>query len=359
MDKLTVLVLFGGKSSEHEVSNNSAASVIKNIPEDKYDIIKLGITNEGKWFRYNGCVDMLPEDKWTEDTQNLVPAFISPDTSVGGIVELHSGTAVNTRVDVVFPVLHGKNGEDGTIQGLLQLAGLPFVGCDMTSSADCMDKAVTNALADWAGVAQAKWLSYTESEYRNNPPEALEKAGKALGYPIFVKPANAGSSVGISKANDINELADAFEVAFSQDYKVVLEETIVGKEVECAVLGNDNPIASVPGEIAPCNEFYDYEAKYISGTSGLFIPARVDDAILKEVKKQAVKVFSALGCSGFSRVDFFVTDNGDIMFNEINTIPGFTQISMYPKLFDYSGIPYPQLLDRLLTLALENHRRSN
>lgn len=352
MDKLTVLVLFGGKSSEHDVSCVSASSVIANIPQDKYDIIKMGITKDGAWYRFNGETALLPEDKWLEDTANLTPAFVSPDPTVGGIVEIINGQAKQTKVDVVFPVLHGKNGEDGTVQGLLQLAEIPYVGCDMTSSAACMDKALTNALADQAGIPQAKWLSYTEHEYRSNPQKALDECVEKLGYPIFVKPAKAGSSVGISKASDLNELADAFETAFANDSKVVLEETVIGSEVECAVLGNDEPVAATPGEIAPCNDFYDYEAKYISGDSGLFIPARISEDMLKKVQKEAIRAYKALGCSGFSRVDFFV--NGEeIKLNEINTIPGFTSISMYPKLWAHSGLAYPELIDKLLRLAIE------
>ncbi len=351
MNKLTVLVLFGGNSSEHDVSTVSAKSVIDNMPTEKYDIIKLGITKDGRWFRYNGGTDMLPEDKWVDDKENLIPAHLVPDTSVGGIIQIENGVAQAVKIDVVFPVLHGKNGEDGTVQGLLQLSGLPFVGCDMLSSADCMDKAVTNALADRAGIPQAKWLSYTEHQYRSNPHKILAEAEEALGWPIFVKPANAGSSVGITKATDENSLADAFELAFANDKKVVLEETIIGKEVECAVLGNDEPIVATPGEIAPCNDFYDFDAKYIAGTSGLFIPARISEEKLCEVKKQAIKAYKALGCSGFSRVDFFVNDDG-IFLNEINTIPGFTSISMYPKLFDHIGVSYSELLDKLLLLAI-------
>lgn len=352
MDKLTVLILFGGKSSEHDVSTVSAASVIENIPQDKYNVIKMGITKEGAWYRYNGDTALLPEDKWVEDTANLVPAFLSPDPTVGGIIETTDGGIAITKVDAVFPVLHGKNGEDGTVQGLLQLAEIPYVGCDMTSSAACMDKAITNALADQAGIAQAKWLSYTEHEYRSNPQKALDECVEKLGYPIFVKPAKAGSSVGISKAANVHELADAFETAFANDSKVVLEETVIGSEVECAVLGNSEPIAATPGEIAPCNEFYDYEAKYIAGTSGLFIPARISDDMLKKVQQQAIKAYKALGCSGLSRVDFFVNGE-DILLNEINTIPGFTSISMYPKLFAHSGISYSDLIDRLIKLAIE------
>ncbi len=356
MEKITVLAIFGGKSSEHDVSTVSAASVIENIPQEKYDVIKMGITKSGAWFRYNGDTALLPEDKWLEDETNLVPAFISPDPTVGGIIEITESGIRQTAVDVVFPVLHGKNGEDGSVQGLLQLAEIPFVGCDMTASAACMDKAITNALADRFGIKHAKWLCYTEHEYRSNPKNALDEAVRELGYPIFVKPAKAGSSVGISKATDIHELADAFETAFANDSKVVLEETVTGSEVECAVMGNDEPVAATPGEIAPCNDFYDFDAKYVAGTSGLFIPARISDDMLKKVQKEAVRAYKALGCSGLSRVDFFVNGE-DIILNEINTLPGFTSISMYPKLFDYSGTPYSQLLDKLITLAIEKKEK--
>lgn len=354
-DKKKLLVLFGGKSSEHDVSCVSAKSVLCNVPTDKYEIITIGITKEGNWFRYSGSYDKLPEDKWLDDPAELSPAFVSPDPTVGGIVE-ESGI---TEVDVVFPVLHGKNGEDGTVQALLQLAEIPFVGCDMLSSAVCMDKAVTNSLADRVGIKQAKWLSITQYDYRKSPQPFLENAVAQLGTPIFVKPANAGSSVGISKVKDLNELADALETAFAYDEKVVLEECIVGQEIECAVLGNEEPTVSVPGEIAPSNEFYDFDAKYVSGSSGLYIPAHISEEMQAEVRKQAVRAYKAMGCSGFSRVDFFVTADDEIYLNEINTIPGFTSISMYPKLFEYGGVPYPELIDRLITFAIQKHEGQN
>ena len=349
--KKKVLVLFGGVSSEHDVSLKSASSVIKNIPEDKYEIIPMGITKEGRCFVFSGSPDLLPDSNWLADESLLEPAVISCDRSHHGIIRLADGSV--ERVDVVFPVLHGKNGEDGTMQGLLEISGIPYVGCNTTASAVCMDKAVTNAMADFYGIPQAKWTSFDKYAYSADKTAVLASAAEKLGFPIFVKPANAGSSVGISKAKDITELEAACEKAFEHDKKLVLEESITGVEVECAVLGNDEPIASVIGEVVPCNEFYDYDAKYLANESELHIPARLSDDMLKKVADSAIRAYRALGCSGFTRVDFFVCANGDILLNEPNTIPGFTSISMYPKLFAASGIPYSELLDRLINYALE------
>ncbi len=351
--KQKVLVLFGGVSSEHDVSLNSACSVIKNIPADKYEIIPMGITKDGRCYIYNGSPDMLPEGRWLEDKENLEPAVISTDRAHHGIIRLANGAEIE-KIDVVFPVLHGKNGEDGTMQGLLEIAGLPYVGCGTAASAACMDKAVTNAMADFYGIPQAKWVAFDRHAYSGNKTALLANAAEKLGFPIFVKPANAGSSVGISKAKNIEELEAACEKAFEHDKKLVLEEGVIGMEVEVAVMGNEEPVASVVGEVVPCNEFYDYDAKYLANESELHIPARLPEEKLEEVRKAAVNAYRALGCEGFTRVDFFVrTSDGEIMLNEPNTIPGFTSISMYPKLFAASGVPYSELLDRLLKLAME------
>lgn len=350
----TVLVLFGGVSSEHDVSLVSAKSVIENIPKDKYNIICLGITKDGQWLKYSGNAQNLPDGKWLEDETLLTPALISTDRVVPGLL-LFTDTGIEmVGIDAAFPVLHGKNGEDGTVQGMLQLAGIPFVGCDMLSSAVCMDKAVTNALADVSGIPQAKWRSFKAYEFRSASGNLLKEAADYLGFPIFVKPANAGSSVGISKAKNTNELADAVQLAFKHDEKVVLEQGIAGMEVECAVMGNDEPLASVPGEVVPCNEFYDFDAKYVAGTSELHIPARLPEEKLEEIRASACRVYKMLGCSGMARVDYFVRESdGTVLLNEPNTIPGFTSISMYPKMFAASGLPYPELLDKLICLAIE------
>lgn len=347
-----VLVLFGGASSEHDVSTVSASSVLKHIPSDKYTVTMMGITKEGQWYLYEGDIDLLPEDKWL-DSGAITPAFVSPDRSIHGITVLRDGGYENIRVDIAFPVLHGRNGEDGTIQGLFQLAGIPFVGCDMVSSAVSMDKIFTNTVADASGVPQAAWDSLTEYEYRTGA-KTLDDVAAKLGYPIFVKPANAGSSVGITKAHDRDELQAAMELALQHDTRILFEEFIDGFEVECSILGNDELENGVVGQIIPANEFYDFDAKYDNADSTLHIPALIPGEKRDEVAEAARKVFKALGCTGFSRVDFFVSrTDGRVLFNEINTIPGFTNISMYPKMMEAAGVPYAELCDRLLQLAEE------
>lgn len=354
--KKTVAVLFGGVSSEHEVSLVSAKSVIEHIPAEAYDIIMVGITKSGRWLRYSGPTAALPDSSWERDPGNR-PAFISPDAGVRGLVETDAqGHVTVTPLDAVFPVLHGANGEDGTIQGLLTLAGLPFVGCGTASSAVCMDKVLTKQVLESGGVAQAKWGSFTAADLVENEDTVLDAIAEKLGFPIFVKPANAGSSVGITKAKDRKALAVAAREALKYDSKAVCEEAVRGKELECAVLGNENVTVSVCGEIVPGNEFYDYEAKYNSSESLLFIPARIPQEKSDEIRAVAEKAYRLLGCAGMARVDFFLREDGAVLLNEPNTIPGFTSISMYPKLFEASGISYGELLDRLLRLAMERKR---
>jgi D-alanine-D-alanine ligase len=348
------LVIFGGASPEYEVSLRSAHSVIDNIPKDKYEVLTLGITKDGRWLLYTGSSENIGSGAWLKFERFLCPAVVSPDRSIHGITVMRGGQVENVRVDVVFPVLHGKNGEDGTIQGLFELAGIPFVGCGTLSSAMSMDKAVTNTLADYAGIAQAKWLSVTSYDYKNAPEKFRQSCLEKTGFPLFVKPANAGSSVGITKVRDEGGLAAAIEAAFLHDDKIVVEENIDGREVECAVLGNDETYAPVVGEIVPCNEFYDYDAKYISDGSVIHIPADIPPETAEKVRAEAQRIYRTLGCSGLSRVDFFIRrKDGAVLFNEINTIPGFTSISMYPKMFEAAGMSYSELLDRLLTLACE------
>ena len=351
--KMKVLVVFGGVSSEHDVSLVSASSVINNIPKDKYEILTMGITKEGISYLYKGSPDDLPHGKWLENSDCLERCVISPDRGHHGIIHLESGRI--ERVDVVFPVLHGKNGEDGTMQGLLEISGIPFVGCKAAASAVCMDKSLTNALLDYHGVSQAKWMAVNGFEFKCDKTGFAQRAADYLGFPVFVKPANAGSSVGIRKASDTASLVDACDYAFEFDKKIVLEEGITGAEVECAVLGNDEPIASTVGEIVPCNDFYDYDAKYVANATDLFIPARLSEEKIEEIRKNAVRIYKLLGCRGLTRVDFFVRESdSEVLLNELNTIPGFTSISMYPKLFAASGIEYPELIDRLICYALEN-----
>lgn len=350
MEKLTVAILFGGASSEHDVSCVSAKGILSNINKEKYNIIMLSITKNGEWYLFDDDVEMLPNDQWL-NSKSLKKAYISPDTSVKGVVT-ENGEII--KLDCVFPVLHGKNGEDGTVQGLLQLAQIPFVGCDATSSGTCMDKAVANAVADAFGIAQAKWCTFTDFEYKNDKEKCINMAIKKLGFPMFVKPANAGSSVGISKAHDVAELEKGIEIALNEDKKVVIEEFIDGLEVECAVLGNDEPIAAEVGQIVAAAEFYDFDAKYNNPESQLHIPALIPEEKRNEVRERALFTYKSLGCEGLSRCDFFVSNvDGRVLFNEVNTIPGQTPISMYPKLFEAVNVPYTELIDRLISLALE------
>ena len=347
-----LLVIFGGCSSEYSVSLRSAASVLRNLDSSKYNVITLGITKDGAWYLYNGDIDSIENDCWFND-EDTTPAILSPDKKDKSlIVHNDMGAYEKIAIDVIFPVLHGKNGEDGTIQGIFELAGIPYVGCGLLASGMCMDKAVTNTLADAAGIDGAKWAAFTETEYREGRVN-LAAIEEKLGYPIFVKPANAGSSVGISKAHNQMELLAALDLAFKNDYKAVLEETLVGREIECAVMGNSQPVASCIGEILPTAEFYDFDAKYIDNSTGLAIPADLPESLREKVRAAAVNAYRTMGCEGLSRVDFFLCDDGRICLNEINTLPGFTSISMFPKLFGQVGIPYSELLDRLIEYAEE------
>ena len=352
--KKRIAVLFGGVSSEHEVSRMSAATVLRNIPEEKYEVLQLGITKEGKWLLFTGNTDEILNGNWESNPLNR-PAFLLPDTTVHGLL-VKEATGWNTvRLDAAIPVLHGKNGEDGTMQGLLQLAGIPFVGCDATSSAACMDKVITNVMLEHAGIPQARFTWLYAADFDRDPEGVTTAVEAELGsYPLFVKPANAGSSVGVSKACNREDLMAGLRKAAKEDRKVLIEENIVGQEVECAVLGNENPIASCVGEIAPSSEFYDYEDKYINGTSGLYIPAHISEETSQKLRALAIKAFRVMGCEGLARVDFFVRkSDGEVLLNELNTLTGFTAISMYPKLMEYGGVPVSDLIDRLIRLALE------
>lgn len=337
-----LLILFGGKSGEYEVSEMSAASVLSNIDTDKYNIIKIGITKDGRWFKTDASPEQIKRGEW--DSMPKQSAFLSPDTSHHGIFV--EGKLQN--VDVIFPVMHGDYCEDGCIQGLFELSGIPYVGPGVLASAAGMDKSATKLFAAASGVPQAKW--YITSPAASE--EEIEKIESEFSYPIFVKPCNAGSSLGISKAGNRAELEKAIAEAAKFDSKILCEEYIDGYEVECAVLGNEDTRASVVGQITPSNEFYDYSAKYIDNASGLTIPANIPEETAEKIREYAVTVFKALGCRGMSRVDFFVLrGSGEIKFNEINTLPGFTSISMYPKLWEKSGIPYSELIDKLIEYA--------
>ena len=353
MKKLNVCVLFGGMSPEHAVSLRSAESVLNNLDSEKYDIFPVGITKEGKWFLFGGKdYGMLPGGAWETCAENC-PVAISPVRGEGLLCFADEGLR-RVKLDVVFPVLHGENGEDGAMQGLLQIAGIPYVGPHVSASAVAMDKTLTKLVVDQLGATQAAWQLVRRSDLRHNAQQILEQLENRFVYPMFVKPAGTGSSVGVSKASDRAALVSALYAAAAFDEKVLVEEFIRGREVEVAVMGNDSPVASICGEIDSGADFYDYDAKYITDTSVAYIPARIDEEVAERVRDAAVKIYSAIGCQGLSRVDFFVTyDDNRVVFNEINTLPGFTSISMYPKLFEASGIPYGQLLDALLRLAME------
>ena len=352
MDKFNVGIIFGGKSSEHEVSLVSAESIIKSISREKYNVYLIGITKEGKWQLFSGDVSEIPTGKWKDNVQNK-NIFIAPDPEVHGIVIAGGDELKTLRLDVVVPVLHGKNGEDGVIQGLFETAGIPYVGCGVLSSAICMDKICTNTMLAHFGIDKAKFHWFNRYDFETNPEKCVDDTESVVGgYPMFIKPANAGSSVGISKAKNREELILGIKKAIKEDSRILIEEGISGKEIECAVLGNDELVASVLGEIVPCNEFYDYEAKYIND-SNLYIPARIPDDIADKVREIAKKAYKFLDCKGLARVDFFV-ENGTnkIYLNEPNTFPGFTSISMYPKLMEATGIPFSDLIDKLIELAM-------
>ncbi len=353
MNKLNVCVLFGGMSPEHAVSLRSAESVLNNLDREKYDIFPVGITKEGKWFLFGGeDYSMLPGGAW-EDCVGNCPVAISPVRGDGLLCFAEDGLR-RVKLDVVFPVLHGENGEDGAMQGLLQIAGIPYVGPHVSASAVAMDKTLTKLVVDQLGAPQAAWHLVRRGDLRHHTQQVLDTLESRFAYPMFVKPAGTGSSVGVSKAVNRPALESALHAAAAFDEKVLVEEFIYGREVEVAVMGNDSPMASICGEIDSGADFYDYDAKYITDTSVAYIPARIDEEVAEQVRDAAVKIYSAIGCQGLSRVDFFVTyEDNRVVFNEINTLPGFTSISMYPKLFDASGIPYRQLLDELLRLAME------
>ena len=355
MNRSKLAVVFGGASSEHEVSQWSAASILRSVPRDRFDLMMLGITKDGRWFRYDGPVEGVEDGSW-EHSDRLTPALISPDAGTHGVLLLEESGVRPVRLDVVFPVLHGRNGEDGTIQGLLEMAGIPYVGCGVTASANCMDKAIAKTLFTAAGIPNARWMEVTAQDL-DRIDLVEEQAASALGYPMFVKPVCAGSSVGVHKVTEPAQLEEAVRDALRFDNRVLIEECIKGQEVECAVMGNGQPVASdLVGEIA-ASGFYDYEGKYLNDSAQLYIPARIPQAAAERVRALAVKAYRALGCRGLARVDFFVCDGAEdgrgVVLNEINTLPGFTNISMYPKLFLASGYDYPGLVEKLIDLALE------
>ncbi|HEV2350993.1 MAG TPA: D-alanine--D-alanine ligase family protein [Terriglobia bacterium] len=367
--KLRVGLLFGGRSGEHEVSLTSAASVLKALDPAKYEVVPIGITREGSWRVGKAAEYLLPEAGHSSvAAEKLLPAVLengkpvmaSADPTTPQLVPIHrtSSPGIKSQVDVMFPVLHGTFGEDGTVQGLLELAGIPYVGAGVLASATGMDKDIMKKLFRDAGLPVVPWVLVLRSEWENDPSQARKKVAATIGFPLFVKPGNLGSSVGISKVHHARELTAAMDLAAQYDRKILVEQAVTGREIECAVLGNEHPEASVPGEIIPVNEFYDYEAKYVKEGSNIIIPARLTHRQVRRIQEYSVRAFQAIDGAGMARVDFLLERAVSRTFvNEINTIPGFTPISMYPKLWEASGVSYAQLLDHLIQLALERHQQ--
>ncbi len=349
MPRQRVAVLLGGKSGEHEVSVTSARSVISALDSDRWDVVPVGITRSGNW--------MTPEE-----TRLALDAGQSAFVDAGAPV-LHAPEALAALAscDVAFPLVHGTNGEDGTLQGLLEIAGIPYAGCGVAASAIGMDKALMKALFREAGIPVSRYSVIRSWEYTLAQNDSMALIDQAIGYPCFVKPANGGSSVGVTRARSREDMPAAFEAAFAYDDKAVIEQAVVGREVECSILGNEHPEASVIGEIVPDRDFYDYDSKYSSAsTTQLYIPAPIPEGTARDIQRMAIRMYQVMGCEGYARVDFFLTPADKIYANEVNTIPGFTSISMYPKLWEASGLGYTPLLTKILELALARHqRRSN
>ncbi len=352
---LRVGVLFGGRSSEHEVSLASARNVIDALNQAGHTVVPIGITPQGRWLPHEQALAQLGESAATREPQTTLEP--RADDTWALLPQANSESEL-PAVDVIFPVLHGPYGEDGTVQGLLEMANIPYVGCGVLASAVGMDKVIAKQLFAQAGLPQPDFQVVMRRRWAAEPEQILEALEANLPYPVFVKPANLGSSVGVSKARNRAELIDAIALACRFDRKVVVEQAVANaREIEVSVLGNEDPIVSTPGEIVPGNEFYDYAAKYLDDNSQLIIPAELSEALVKQVQSLAIKAFQVADCSGLARVDFLLDDaSGALYLNEINTMPGFTQISMYPKLWAASGISYAELVDRLLALALERHQ---
>jgi len=353
--KLRIVVLFGGRSGEHEVSLVSAQSVLSVLDLAKYEVFQVGITHEGAWLTGADARDTLKKG----ETKNLTPCTLLPDPSRPGLYVLrftNHGTGMEklTDIDIVFPVLHGTYGEDGTLQGLLEMADLAYVGAGVTGSAVGMDKGIFKDVMHTNGIPTVESIIVLRSEIEKDMETVIRKAESVAAYPLFVKPANLGSSVGITKCNSRADLGEGLMEAAAYDRRVLIERGVNAREIEVSVLGNDEPQASVPGEVLPSREFYSYESKYVDGTSGLLIPAPLPAETAEKIRQMAVCAYKAIDCAGMARVDFFIDKlTEDIFLNEVNTIPGFTSISMYPKLWEATGLPYAKLVDRLIELALE------
>lgn len=347
MKKPKIAILFGGNSPEYPVSLKSASAIIKGLDENRYDKILMGITRDGSWYRYYGDINNIEEDTWHINTTDCVPVSILPDPKLHGIMELTKDGYTFTSLDAVFPVLHGRNGEDGTVQGLIELAGIPLIGCDTLSSALCMDKNRAHMLVSQAGINTPKAVILTNviSEQK------LFKLIRKLKYPLFVKPVKAGSSFGITKITEDDQLMSAVNLAFNYDNEVIIEENIEGFEVGCAILGSHDLIIGEVDEIELSDGFFDYTEKYTLKSSKIHMPARIDTDIANHIKKTAALIYKTLGCKNFARVDMFLTPDKQIVFNEVNTIPGFTSHSRYPNMLKGIGLSFSEILDKLIESA--------
>ncbi|MFH1720488.1 MAG: D-alanine--D-alanine ligase, partial [Patescibacteria group bacterium] len=348
---MRVGVVFGGKSGEHEVSIVSAGSVMNAMDKSKYEIIPIGITKNGKWYTGDNVVQGFKDGNY----ERLTPITLHTDPGKRGYIEVEEG-GKHVKLDLVFPVLHGPYGEDGTIQGLFEMANIPYVGAGVLGSSLAMDKLMTKAVLTEAGIPNTPYIGVLRKDYEKDPDTVVREIGEKISFPCFVKPANLGSSVGISKVKGEGELKPALDEAFKYDRRVCVEKGLNAREIEVSILGNDEPEASLPGEVIVGGEFYDYNDKYVDGKSTTQVPADLPDDLLKKIQKLAIDAYRAVDCAGFARVDCFVDrDTGEVYLNEINTIPGFTSISMYPKMWEASGLSYPKLIDRLIELALERY----
>lgn len=366
--KLRVGVIFGGRSGEHDVSLRSARAIMEALDPRWYEVVPIGITREGKWLAGGDPLFQLEatsELARLEGRAGEQAGSAKDEPAAKELMPISSPPAFvfgqeSSRLDVIFPVVHGPNGEDGTLQGMLELAGVPYVGAGVLASAVAMDKPTTKALMAQAGIPQARYLVVTRREWREQPEYVAARIEVELGLPCFVKPANLGSSVGISKVNDPGDLAAAIDLAASYDRKVIAETGIIGRELEVSVLGNDRPVASAVSEIHPQHDFYDYEAKYVDGSTNFTVPADIPGEVADELRALALRAYRVIDCAGMARVDFFLeTSSGKLLFNEINTIPGFTSISQYPKMWEASGLPFDELVRRLIEFARERHAENH
>lgn len=346
MQRKKLAIIFGGNSTEYQVSLQSAYSVFKNINVEKNEVIPIGITRSGEWYHYTGSYDKISNDTWFEDDQNLHTVVISQNRAARGFLSIDGEKYTPLNVDLVFPVVHGKNGEDGTLQGLFELAGIPIVGCNMLSSALCMDKDRAHKLVSLTGIAVPKAVTFKKLETEN----ALSDIIANLTYPLFVKPVRAGSSFGITKVEKKQELKAAVNLAFNHDTQLIVEEAIDGFEVGCAVLGIDTLIVGKVDEIELSGGFFDFAEKYTLKSSTIYMPARIDAACEKRIQETAMTIYKTLDCSGFARVDMFLKPSGEIVFNEVNTIPGFTSHSRYPNMMKGIGLSFSKMLDKLIGL---------